>query len=292
MSSSPLRFRFIELPLELQREIFLASGLEDINNATRLVCVSKRAYNWIAPIIYNMVTLGSEDTALFLRTLASKPAEFFATHVKCLCLSVSVTPVDAEKILSICSGVRRLAFWVNYLSAFPGKSITHLISPLSLRRLSIEARHLRSLRQSSLKARAGEDSRWYTNLTHLDIVFWPEDTSLTLPDLTHFRSLTHVGLWQSHRPVEEKLISEVLDSCKRVQILLVVVHESDMTQRPCAQDRRVVFMPYPTAVVVDWEASFTGKPNTWSRAQEAYLAAAKPPNVSDPNGHNSGDISS
>ncbi|KXN86503.1 hypothetical protein AN958_09975 [Leucoagaricus sp. SymC.cos] len=271
MSSTSRQFRFIDLPLELQREIFLTSGLEDMGSAIRLVRVSKRAYNWITPIIYDMVTLGSEDTALFLRTLASKPARFFATHVKCLCLSVSVKPTDAERILSVCSGVRFLAFWVNYLSA-----------------LSIEAEHLRDLCQSSEKKLLSKGvSAWSTNLTHLDIVFWPEDDWHVVPDLSQLSALTHVGLWHPHGCVEENLVSEILSWCEQLKILLVVVHEDDMTHQPRSQDRRVVLMPYPATIVQDWEASFIGRANTWSRALESFLAKSEPKSVFDPNGHNS-----
>jgi hypothetical protein len=309
MSSPPSHFHFTELPLELQREILLTSGLEDTTSAIRLVCVSKRAYSWcvrisvslawarvdppgyirIAPIIYNMVTLGSDDTALFLRTLASKPPEFFAAHVKCLCLSVSVQPMEAEKILSTCTGVRMLAFWVDQLSTLPDTSVTQLLSPLSLRKLSIEVQHLHVLCQSTFKTSTDGSSLWYTNLIHLDIVFWSEDNPHPLPDLTHCRSLTHVGLWNPSSLVVESLVSEVLNLCEQLEILLVVFHECDMAHRPTFHDRRVVFMPYPARVVQDWEDSFQGQSNTWSRAQEAVLANAKPKDASEPNVHNSGE---
>ncbi|KAF9449820.1 hypothetical protein P691DRAFT_519853 [Macrolepiota fuliginosa MF-IS2] len=284
MSPQPQRFPFNNLPLELQREIFLAGALDGMYNATRIVRVSKKAYSWILPIIYNMVTLGSDDTALFMRTLASKPAEFFATHVKCLCLSASVKPNDAERILSTCTGVKILAFWVDYLSAFPDSSISPLISPLSLRRLSIEAQHLYSMCQSTPKPSGGLDRSWYTHLTHLDVVFW--HPSYTLPYLSNFPSLTHVGIWHPNGLVDDDVIQPVLDSCKRLEILLVVVDEGDLDliQNPLtSQDPRVVLMPYPSTVILDWEALFTGKPSTWARAKEARIANAKMKRVSDCN---------
>lgn len=229
-----------------------------------------------------MVTLGYDDTALFMRTLASKPAEFFATHVKCLCLSVSVEPADAEKILFTCTGVKMLAFWVDYLSAFPDSSISHLISPLPLHRLSIEAQHLHAICQSPSNPSRDFDSIWYTHLTQLDVVFWPENDSYTIPCLTHFPCLTHVGLWHPHGLVDENVILFVLDSCERLEILLIVVDESDLAQIHLTfQDPRVVLMPYPSTVIQDWEASFMGKPSTWARAKEARRANAKLKHASD-----------
>lgn len=46
MPSQLLQFRFTDLPIELQREIFIVSGREHMGSATRLVRVSRMAYNW------------------------------------------------------------------------------------------------------------------------------------------------------------------------------------------------------------------------------------------------------
>lgn len=232
-----------------------------------------------------MVTLGSSDTALFIRTLASKPAEFFATHVRCLCLSISVNPKDAERILSTCTGVRNLAFWVDYLSAFPDSSISHLISSLSLQRLSIEAHHLQAIYDDSFGSSSSPNHTWYAGLTQLDIVFWGDDEdSHALPYLSQLQSLTQLGLWHPHTAVDEALIPLVLSACERLEILLLVIHEDDLIQNPPTfQDSRVVLMPYPPTVVQDWEAFLKGQPNTWSRAKESLLANASAQKASDGN---------
>lgn len=223
-----------------------------------------------------MVTLGSDDTALFMRTLSSKPSGFFAAHVKCLCLSISVEPVDARRILSICKGVKTLAFWVDYLSAFPDSSLTQLISPLSLHKLSIEAQHLYSICQNPVDTLSESCHNWSDSLTDLDIVFWPDDDVDAFPHLDQFHSLTNVGLWHPHGFVSEEIIWFVLGSCQRLEILLVVVDESDLVQKPALiHDPRVVLMPYPSTIVQDWESSFMGRQNTWLRAKEVHLASIK-----------------
>lgn len=230
-----------------------------------------------------MVTLGSDDTALFMRTLASKPSEFFVAHVKCLCLSVSVEPVDASRILTICTGVKTLAFWVDYLSELPGSSLSQLISPLALHKLSIEVQHLYSICQSTVDTSNGFNHLWYDSLTHLDIVFWPEDDLLTFPHLDRFHSLTHVGLWHPHPgSVGEEIFQLVLDSCRRLEILLLVVDESDLLLRPARfQDPRIFLMPYPSIIVQDWESSFTGERNTWLLVKELHLASIEAQRLSD-----------
>lgn len=224
-----------------------------------------------------MVTLGSDDTVLFMRTLASKPAVFFATNVKSLCLSISVEPRDAERILAVCTGVRSLAFWVDYISTLSPTSMYHLISPLHLRKLSIEVQHFHALCHSTPGEFGNPSQSWHARLTHLDIVFWEEDDEPgVLSYLTQLKSLSRLGLWNPHGLVNEDFVSHILDACEQLEILLLVIDEDDSGRTPPTfQDPRVVLLPYPAQIIQDWEAPFVGQPNTWSRATEVFFANAK-----------------
>ncbi|EKM76710.1 hypothetical protein AGABI1DRAFT_44363 [Agaricus bisporus var. burnettii JB137-S8] len=283
MPSQPPLFLFANLPVELQREILWMSALENTRDAIELVRVSKKAYHWISPIIYNMVTLGSADTVLFMRTLDSKPAGFFAINVKSLCLSISVEPRDAERILAVCTGVRSLAFWVDYLSTLPSASLYSLISPLSLRNLSIEVQHLHALCHGKPGEFGSPGDPWHARLIQLDIVFWEDDEEPgVLSYLTQLKSLSRLGLWNPHGFVDEGFVSHILDACERLDILLLVIDEDEFAHNPPAfQDPRVVLMPYPAQIIQDWEASFTGQPNTWSLAMEIFFANVKARHESD-----------
>ncbi|KAF8815113.1 hypothetical protein BYT27DRAFT_7249476 [Phlegmacium glaucopus] len=261
MSTIEPLFLFNELPLELQREIFSVAANADMATALRLVLVARRVKEWIQPYIYDMVTLGNTDTELFLRTMESMPPNFVAINVKRLCLSVSVGGGDAARILRACTGVVDLAFWVDYLQGFPEHSLLPLISPLPLRRLSIELAHYRSLFR--------EPPAWCETLTHLDVIFWSRVTSPVVPYLDQLPSLSHLLLRLRHNRAKKDSLLTILSACKALKIL-VIYDESDRTEDAVlAVDPRVVKIRYPANVVHDWEARAKLDLNgTWSRAEE------------------------
>ncbi|TFK38029.1 hypothetical protein BDQ12DRAFT_723782 [Crucibulum laeve] len=262
MSTSP-SFRLNDLPVELQREIFTTAALTDPSSALRLALVARHVNAWTQPLIYDTVTLGSDDTALFLRTLNSRPREFFALYVKRLCLSVSVSADDAVCILSVCSGVVHLALWIDYLGAFPDRSVSPLVSHLHLLSLSMELKHFMNL----CLAPVNPHDSWWRSLTHLDIIFWTNEISPIIPGLDRLVSLTHLALRPREMLAEESLAC-IFSVCRRLQVLVVLLDEFDLMLDPVPfADRRVVFMPYPD-VVQDWEAPSRGLPDTWSRAEE------------------------
>lgn len=220
-----------------------------------------------------MVTLGNTDTALFLRTMDSMPPNFVAINVKRLCLSVSVGGDNAARILRACTGVVDLAFWVDYLQAFPEHTLFPLISLLPLRRLSIELAHYRSLFR--------EPAAWCKTLTHLDIIFWSRETSPVVPYLDRLPSLSHLLLRLRHNRAKKNSLLTILSACKALKIL-VIYDESDSTEDAVLPvDPRVVKIHYPANVVGDWEACAKLDLNcTWSRAEELVRkqkqAAAQP----------------
>ena len=81
----------------------------------------------VQSFIYDMVTLGSSDTELFLRTMDTVPPGFLANYVKRLFLSLSVYASDSELILVVCTCVFDLAFWVDYLRVFGENSGANLL---------------------------------------------------------------------------------------------------------------------------------------------------------------------
>ena len=216
----------------------------------------------VQSFIYDMVTLGSSDTKLFLRTMDAVPPGFLANYVKRLCLSVSVDASDAERILGVCTGVVDLAFWVDYLRVFPAKPISPFIAPLPLQRLSIELNHF-----TSLFSDLNSQPKWADTLTHLDIVLWAAQTSNTIPHLDRLAALTHLALRPLHN-IKNFDFSITLSSCKRLQVL-ILYDEPDSDEGISSEDPRVVYMPYPFKIIPEWEAQARNEDEcSWSRADE------------------------
>ena len=203
----------------------------------------------LLPKIYEIVTLGSRDTQLFLRTLRYFPGHFFANHVKKLCLSVSVIGKHAESILSACSGVTDLAFWVDYLRTPPSRSLLPVIfSTLPLRRLSIELEHF-----IFLFSDPSVNHAWCDGLTHLDIRFWKHTTSPIIPYLDRFPSLAYLALRLQHNQPCEASLLNILSVCKTLQIMIIYDH-SEGEELIWPMDPRVIYLPYPPNVIQDWES--------------------------------------
>ncbi|PPQ84911.1 hypothetical protein CVT25_004579 [Psilocybe cyanescens] len=267
MSTTGL-FPFNDLPVELQREIFLVAATVDPSSARQLVLVAKRVNSWVQPCIYEMVALGSVDTALFLRTMDAMPPSFFAAYVKKLCLSVSVGASDAAHIIRVCTGLIDLAFWVDHLAIFPDRSIAPMLCSLPLKRLSIEYKHFLSLfwePQVQL--------RWYNTLTHLDIIFWRPQTAQDIPHLEKFPHLTHLSLRLRHDSPSETTLTAMLSAYRHIKLLVILgdtePEASDAQEVVWPTNPRVVYIPYPSNVVKEWESQARDDPDcVWSRAEE------------------------
>ncbi|KAF8191819.1 hypothetical protein BJ912DRAFT_1021995 [Pholiota molesta] len=237
-------FPFNKLPVELQREIFVVAAISERGSALRLVRVARRIRLWVQSYIYDLVTLGSDDTKLFLRTMDSVPPEFFANYVKRLCLSVSVSARNAERILKVCTVGRTISFAAT--------------APKTLYR----AQPLRLL-FSDPKA----PPKWCNSVTHLDIILWKHQSSPTIPHLHKLLSLTHLALRPRHN-LEDHYLLPILSSCKRLRIL-IIFDDPDSEETVWAEDPRVVYMPYPFKIIPEWEAQAKQDDDcSWSRAEE------------------------
>ncbi|KAF4618203.1 hypothetical protein D9613_011534 [Agrocybe pediades] len=264
--SATASFPFERLPVELQREIFVVAATSDPRDALQLVFVAKRVHEWVQPIVYEMVTLGANDALLFLRTMASVPPKFLEHRVKKMCLTVSVRAQNARRILSTCTGVVDLAFWVDYIGIFPDDPISLFISPLRLQRLSIEIKHFKTL-FTDLETR----QTWWDTLTHLDLVFWTHDDEPAAPELCQLSSLTHLSLRLRHSHPTTQSLTAILLACRCLKVLIILddPDSSDTEDTISPMDPRIVWMPYPVNIVQDWEAQAKNEPHCiWSRAED------------------------
>lgn len=212
-----------------------------------------------------MVTLGLNDSAQFLRTMDSKPANFFQAHVKRLCLTIHVKPQTAARILSVCTGVHSLACWVDFRSSNLFAVFPSLITALPLRRLSIDVGHLIGL--------LGSQPIWLSSLTHLDVIFWAsiEDSGSIIPGLDSLLILTHLAFNVELQRISATSLSTIISACPHLEVLVIIVDEDaedvEGADESVLDDPRIVYLPYPNAVP-DWEAPVRGQPDIWSRAQE------------------------
>jgi len=257
-TSTQQHFPINDLPIELQQEIFTIAAKTDLGRATRIALVSQRVCAWVEPNIYSMVTLGPREAALFLRTIRSKPRQFFATHVKRLCLFFGVNASEAAGIIGACAGVRELAFWVAGFTR-----IHSTISRLPLRRLSIEFSHFVELLKQSTDL--GHHA-WSRELTHLDIIFSSGDELPPIPGVDGLPSLTHLSLWNSIGKSFKTSIASILSKRNLLYVLLICIGRIPSDQDTFG-DPRVVYLSRPD-VARDWEAPVRGLPDMWSRAEE------------------------
>lgn len=220
----------------------------------------------IRPQIYEVVSLGNTDTTLFLRSMEYIPPKFFAAHVRKMCLSVSVTAEDAERILRVCTGVIDLAFWVDYLSTFPDASLATFISQLPLQKLSIEHSHFMSLFPPSPKAQHA----WCDTLTHLSIIFWTSEISCPSSELRSLCSLTHLALKMYDACAPEDYVHQILSACERLQVLVIFEHSADAIEDVGhCDDPRVAYMDSPPQAILDWELQAREDEDcSWTMAEE------------------------
>ncbi|KAF7352657.1 hypothetical protein MVEN_01231500 [Mycena venus] len=251
----------IELPMELEREIFelaFEANDRDLSLKQTLCLVSRRVQSWIDRIFYELVSLATDRRARKFLTLIqsnSKPTGFFAASVKYLCLGYSVNSGTACGILAACSQIQSLAYWVGNNSP----ELPLLVSRLPLRRLSTEVDHFSRIPLSR--------STWLSNLTHLELVAWSNFSASKLVGLAHLPCLTHVCLNSEFMVAEH--VAMVCSSCPRLQVLIPLNASLSPPIPQSARDRRIVVQTRAREVqaIREWEASYFSRPSVWSRAE-------------------------
>ncbi|KAF9530483.1 hypothetical protein CPB83DRAFT_183558 [Crepidotus variabilis] len=243
------------LPNELQREIFIFTtslfreeSHAPLSSIASLMLVAQCFYDWVLPCLYDTVTLHTDNT-LFLRTIQSyhDSPTFFTKYIKKLCLPYYMISKDAELVLSLCDNVVDLAFWIDYRTTVPDRSIVPLLSSLPLRRLNIEARHFESLFVDV------HQLGWLHSLTHLSLVYWDFQRPSEVLHLEKLPSLTHLALSLHDNRLPATSLVEILSACKQIKVLALYGQKEPPEESGWAVDSRAVFITYSSEVVREWE---------------------------------------
>ncbi|KAJ6487195.1 hypothetical protein C8R47DRAFT_1216391 [Mycena vitilis] len=188
------------LPPELEREIFkLAAAVPNYwtkqhvgDMALVLPQVCRRAQSWIEPLLYEHISLPLPSNSarrldMFLETIDTRPATFFAAHVKYLDFDDAIPLAVVEQVLRVCTGVVNLGCRHTYTSLKP------LLVPVPLP-------HLRRLLVAKLLfpfvVRIADlpVGPWATSLTHLGLsraITFPSDLAAVF---AAFPALTHLAV--------------------------------------------------------------------------------------------------
>ncbi|KAJ7230394.1 hypothetical protein GGX14DRAFT_410651 [Mycena pura] len=255
------------LPPELVCHIFEMTA-QFPRNAVNLVLVSRRTQIWIERLIYDTVTLSDRELcSKFLRTLDSRPAQFFADNVKSLCIPGDIQLLEAKRVLAACQGVVNLAIWLPLHAAplFP------CVSALRPRRLSINVHGLYGMGREP-----DFTHPFFSKVTHLELVDWFDlTTCLTLDYLAPH--LTHLALDVDVVEGATTRLRDVLASCRSLVLCLGLVTDDDTMivasdQLAVIDDPRLVILS-ESDVVENWEASLRGTDaSVWAFAEDIVAA--------------------
>ncbi|KAJ2932151.1 hypothetical protein H1R20_g4940, partial [Candolleomyces eurysporus] len=183
---------FSELPQDIARTVFELAA--EAGDGLSCALVSKQVQSWVEPIIYRSVCLSGYSVIEPLhRTLTdpntSKPAEYFAQHVKFLAVLTFAMESKVINILRACTGVRVLASWGPSFGSDAMREF--LSSSLSPSRLSIVA-------EANLLPQARRRTDFslpiFQSLTHLELLCVSEDEWKHWDCLSSLSNLTHLSL--------------------------------------------------------------------------------------------------
>ncbi|KAJ3969607.1 hypothetical protein EV361DRAFT_803535 [Lentinula raphanica] len=268
LSHSPSKKTVINLPPEIEREIFEFAARSSPGTAVKLAGLCKQTQYWMEWLIYETVALDhpATRTAAFIRTLEAKPKEFFSQRIKNLYLSYSITVEDAHKVLAVCSELTHLTCWAQaYLN--PSTSSTNTSS---LTRLSIKLDML-----SAPNSLPSFSHPIFQTLTHLEIVSPPSvnigvsidwDALIALPRLKHL-IIGILSSWDHFYLLP--VIKGLLNRSETLEVLGIVSKDMEMLEAlGCEEfdDARLVIFPrfnWPLDLPTYWRKVYTGEFDVW-----------------------------
>ncbi|KAJ6621473.1 hypothetical protein B0H10DRAFT_2017435 [Mycena sp. CBHHK59/15] len=238
------------LPPEIEREIFeIAARFR--GNSVQLALVARRTQIWIERLMYETVTLSDQTVCdRFVRTLDSRPAQFFTDNVKSLCVPGDLEPFGAARVLKVCQGVVNLAIWLQRPPC--GAPLFPLVSALRPKRLSVTLQALYGHTEPDFA------HPFFSKVSHLELVDWPEWASCLRLEIV-FQHLTHLAIHLDHYTQDPERLHEILASCRSLVVCLGLVRDDDTMiaaseQLAGVEDPRFVILS-ESDVLDNWEAS-------------------------------------
>lgn len=228
------------------------------------------------PIIYKCIVLKYESgesarvLAGFLSALQTKPASFFATHVKTLLLC-DIQTCCIMKILAICTGVTDLRIWPNTPSPVAHFVVTSSIRPTHL---SFSAEHL------TRTSRTPDFSLpFYQELTHLELNdTWGHLISWA-PSFAMLSQLTHLALVFGFpfccSSIATCGLGTVLANCSKLKVCVIryMINEEELRfWQDSYPDPHVVLVPWRRSKARWADGLWNEKAELWTQA-EAIIAA-------------------
>ncbi|KAJ7021969.1 hypothetical protein C8F04DRAFT_1139394 [Mycena alexandri] len=257
----------IDLPTELEREIFECAALLAPECMPKLLLVGRRVKIWIEPLMYRILSIHPlQQRTVIRRTLKGllkamqvKPLAFFRQHVRNVCFVRNDNAKDIWGVLSTCTGTVNLALF----NADVDSTLLPALAKLRLQRLSAVLGDLFSTRSAPDFAHP-----LFANLTHLDVLDkrdggWAGWVGLpTLPRLTHL---------SFNDDISNSVCEGALEHCTQLRVLVIVwANHTTMQADPydrtaLAEDPRFV-MIVVNQYLRDWEAGAAGGEDYWARA--------------------------
>ncbi|KAJ7064200.1 hypothetical protein C8F01DRAFT_1130545, partial [Mycena amicta] len=103
-------------PPELEREIFEIAALTNRKGIVSLLCVARRVFEWIEPILYKSVQIDlyvSPQLQRLLLAVETKPPAFFAAAVRHMIIHTPQSINKFDTLISLCTETTHLAIGGN-----------------------------------------------------------------------------------------------------------------------------------------------------------------------------------
>ncbi|KAJ7222832.1 hypothetical protein B0H12DRAFT_1151058 [Mycena haematopus] len=243
----------MDLPPELQREIFETAARADMGTALSLAVVSSGVQAWVEPIIYARIVVARNPALPIARPtggkfidslrLSLRPRSFFARNVKSVLLGL-LHPVELLLILSTCTGVTELGWWG---ARRIGPMVEAAMGALPLRRFAVDSTFLAPFHNipdhTALTSTLAYLTHFDLNLVRLLLAGFPA--------LTHFSLLypAHLSTSDTIKVNTSAWADPVLAAAPRLCVFLLfcdaVYYEELDGLRPRSTDLRVVVRTSP-----------------------------------------------
>ncbi|KAJ7181334.1 hypothetical protein C8R43DRAFT_269710 [Mycena crocata] len=222
MAATPVPEIFVELPAELQREIFEVCALRYRAFIPTLMLVAHYVKEWVEPLLFHTIYFGDIiyerftfyaprplPLEVFRRALQSKSIAFFAKSIRRLFLGPGIPEADLHAICAACSGPLDVRL-------VPEDYNEHTL-PI-LRTLKIE--RLTAWLQTLFNDNIDFNDPVFSHVTHLSVSEegYNDDEVDVLRGVSQLPTLTHLYLDDSiYLPV----CGAILDSCPRLRVLAI-----------------------------------------------------------------------